>query len=82
MAGNREGGKKAVKTTKERHGGDFYQMIGSLGGSKGKEDGVSKGFGSDKVGADGLTGRERAKLAGAEGGRKSSRFGVPNPRKN
>lgn len=31
------------------------------------------GFASDKVGADGLSGRERARIAGQKGGRKSRR---------
>ena len=52
-----------------KHGDDFYKRIGSKGGSNS----CNGGFASDKVGKDGLTGRERAKLVGAEGGRKSVR---------
>lgn len=33
MAGTREGGLKATKTCKEKHGDDFYRNIGSVGGS-------------------------------------------------
>ncbi len=49
----------------------------AMGGKGGK---LSKtgGFASDKVGADGLTGRERARLVGAIGGLKSTRAGVRN----
>ncbi len=65
MAGRPEGGIKAAKKNKELYGEDFYVRIGAIGGKKGR----TGGFGSDKVGADGLTGRERAQLAGAKGGR-------------
>ena len=67
MPGTKIGGKKAVQTTKERHGEDFYTKIGVLGGSKSR----GGGFGSDKVGKDGLTGHERARLAGMKGGKAS-----------
>lgn len=48
---------------------DYYKKLGHLGGivsSKG-------GFASDKVGHDGMTGRERARVVGARGGRLSRR---------
>lgn len=64
MAGTREGGRKAAETVKKRHGEDFYATIGAKGGKRGK----TGGFGSDKVGKDGLTGPERARLAGSRGG--------------
>lgn len=69
MPGVREGGLKAAKTNKQKYGADFYKRIGALGGLKSR----GGGFASDKVGADGLTGQERARLAGAKGGKNSKR---------
>lgn len=69
MAGTLAGGKQAAKTNKERHGEDFYKKIGSMGGSKSK----AGGFGSAVVGKDGLTGIQRAKIAGKKGGLVSKR---------
>ena len=58
MAGTLEGGRKAAKTNKKRHGKDFYKKIGSKGG----EAKVPKGFAVNK---------ELARKAGKKGGRKS-----------
>ena len=69
MAGNAKGGHQAAKTIRARHGRDFYVRIGRLGGMKSRHG----GFASTKVGKDGLTGSQRAKLAGARGGSKSRR---------
>lgn len=69
MAGNKAGGLKAKQTNLERHGEDFYRRIGHKGGKNGH----TGGFASDKVGEDGLTGRQRAVLAGAIGGHISRR---------
>ena len=69
MPGTRAGGLRAAATNYERHGSDFYKRIGKKGG----ESGNTGGFASDKVGADGLTGYQRAKIAGAKGGRISRR---------
>lgn len=69
MAGTKAGGAKAALTNKKKYGSDFYASIGAKGGKKG----VTGGFGSDKPGTDGLTGRERARIAGARGGRISRR---------
>lgn len=69
MAGTREGGRKAKARNLEKYGPDFYKRIGSKGGRNGK----TGGFASDKVGEDGLTGRQRAKIAGAKGGKISRR---------
>lgn len=74
MVGTRTGGVKAAKINKERNGEDFFSRIGRIGGSHSRKG----GFASNKVGKDGLTGRERARLAGAVGGKKSSRAGVRN----
>ena len=68
MAGTIEGGKKAAAKNLARDP-DFYARIGRKGGSV-KTNG---GFASDIVGDDGLTGRERAAIAGAKGGKKSRR---------
>ncbi len=69
MAGTKTGGVKAATTNKTKYGTDFYAMIGAKGGKRGK----TGGFASDKKGHDGLTGRERARLAGSKGGRISRR---------
>lgn len=64
MAGTKEGGKKAAATNKAKYGKNFYAEIGAKGGRLGR----TGGFASYKVGNDGLTGPQRAKLAGAVGG--------------
>lgn len=63
MAGTLEGGRKASKTNKERHGDDFYKRIGAIGGKKG----TTGGFYANRV---------LARIAGAKGGRKSKRTKV------
>lgn len=67
MAGTKIGGVSASQTNKERYGEDFYKKIGQMGGK------VSKGggFAYEHVGKDGLTGQERARIAGSIGGKKS-----------
>ena len=65
MSGNREGGLKAAATNKERHGKDWYAKIGRKGG----QNGHTGGFAAN---------RELARIAGAKGGKISSRKGVPN----
>ena len=69
MAGPLEGGKKAAATNKARHGDNFYAEIGHKGGIRSS----TGGFASPKVGKDGLTGWERAKIAGRKGGLVSKR---------
>lgn len=69
MSGNKIGGRKAAETNLKKYGKNFYVEIGRKGGSNGH----TGGFNSDKVGKDGLTGRERAKIAGAKGGSISKR---------
>lgn len=69
MSGSKAGGKKTAATIKKKHGEDFYAEIGRKGGKKS----AIKGFASNKVGKDGLTGRERASKAGAIGGARSKR---------
>ena len=48
---------------------NFFKKIGSIGGKNSN----TGGFASDKVGKDGLTGKERSVVAGAAGGRISKR---------
>lgn len=69
MSGTKIGGMKAKQTNLKKHGEDFYQRIGAKGG----RNGTTGGFASNKVGEDGLTGRQRAVLAGAIGGHISRR---------
>lgn len=69
MAGTKRGGESAAATNKKKYGADFYARIGAMGGKRGR----TGGFASKKVGADGLTGRERAIIKGREGGRISRR---------
>lgn len=68
MAGTAIGGLKA-KEKNLANDPDFYKRIGSIGGKRG----TTGGFRSGKVGKDGLTGFERARIAGALGGRISRR---------
>lgn len=69
MPGTKEGAKIAAKTNTTRYGKNFYRIIGSMGG----KNGTTGGFGSKLVGKDGLTGKERALVAGATGGKISRR---------
>lgn len=69
MVGTKAGGMKAAAANKAKHGADFYKNIGKLGGANGH----TGGFASDKVGRDGLTGLQRARVAGAKGGSISRR---------
>ena len=69
ISGTKAGAAKAAATNRERHGDDFYVRIGRMGGHNGK----TGGFASEKIGKDGLSGRDRAVLAGSIGGRKSKR---------
>ena len=69
MVGTKAGGLKAAATNKAKYGADFYAKIGSEGGSRGH----TGGFASEKVGADGLTGLERARIVGKKGGAISKR---------
>lgn len=69
MAGTKAGGLKAKMTNLEKYGKDFYNTIGQKGGRNGH----TGGFASTAVGEDGLTGLQRARIAGAKGGRISKR---------
>lgn len=60
MSGTKAGGIKAAKTNLERHGADFYKIIGHRGGKNGH----TGGFAAN---------RALARVAGAKGGRISRR---------
>lgn len=62
----RLGSEKAIR--------EHYRTIGRKGGQRSN----NGGFASDKIGSDGLTGRERSRVAGYRGGRVSRRTGVKN----
>ena len=76
MSGSRDGGRKAAETNKQKYGKDFYANIGRKGGKNGR----TGGFASEKPGKDGLTGPERAKIAGTKGGKRSKRGPAKNTR--
>ena len=76
MAGTREGGLKARARNLAKDP-NFYKKIGAKGARNGK----TGGYASDMVGEDGLTGRQRAKIAGAKGG-KISRRGAAKENEN
>lgn len=63
MAGTKAGGLLTAKTNKEKYGGDYYVKIGAKGGALGH----TGGFGQGEIG------RQRARIAGAKGGRISRR---------
>lgn len=63
MSGTINGGRRAAITNKAKHGNDFYKRIGSIGGKLG----TTGGFGQGDIG------KERAKIAGAKGGKISKR---------
>ena len=69
MAGNVKGGQQAARTNKRLYGKNFYKEIGALSGKLSR----NCGFASQKVGPDGLTGAERARIAGKKGGSISRR---------
>lgn len=66
MTQTKEGAKKAVASTKEKYGEDFYKRIGTKGGKKGGK----KGFACMSA--------EKRAAAGRKGGKRSTRLGVKN----
>lgn len=64
MSGTKLGGIRAAATNKKKYGKGFYALIGRKGGKNGH----TGGFASEEPGKDGLTGPERAKIAGQKGG--------------
>lgn len=69
MSGTRAGGLKTKAKVIARFGKDYYRQMGHIGG----RNGTTGGFACLDTGADGLTGPERARVAGAKGGRISRR---------
>ena len=69
MVQTKAGGKKTAQTIKEKWGEDFYREIGRKGGKNGH----TGGFASNVIGRDGLTGYQRARIAGKKGGTISKR---------
>lgn len=69
MSGTRAGGLRARDKNRANYGMDFYRRIGEIGGKLSR----SGGFASFERGKDGLTGRQRARIAGAKGGTISRR---------
>lgn len=65
MAGTVKGGKNAAKTNKERHGDNFYALIGAKGGRNGHTGGFA-------------VNPQLAREVGRIGGRRSTRLGVKN----
>ena len=68
--------KSAGETIRQKYGPDFFKRVGYIGGSNG----TTGGFASEKVGKDGLTGRQRASIAGIKGGRIGKRRKRDDPR--
>ena len=69
MVQTKAGSRKTAQTIKEKWGTDFYREIGRKGGKNGH----TGGFASNVIGRDGLTGKERARIAGKKGGTISRR---------
>lgn len=65
MVGTKIGGKKTAKANKEKHGEDFYQRIGRIGGRISR----TGGFAANP---------ELARIAGKKGGKISRRTGIKN----
>ena len=70
----KQGGKKLVATMTEKYGSyEAYKQSMRERASKGGKIGNTGGFASNVIGNDGLTGYERARVAGAIGGARSKR---------
>lgn len=78
MSGTKAGGLKTAATIRKRYGKNFYKVIGREGGKIS----TTGGFASMRVGADGLTGRQRASVVGVKGGRISRRGRDKRPRRS
>jgi hypothetical protein len=75
MPGTKAGAAKAKQTIINRYGVDqdgkslLHKRVGAEGGKVS----VGGGFAHDGIGSDGLTGRERASIVGAKGGKAKRR---------
>ena len=69
MSGTKSGASKATATIYAKYGKDYFRKQGAKGGRVGR----TGGFASSHVGPDGLTGPERAMVAGSRGGQVSRR---------
>lgn len=69
MSGTKEGARKRLEKLRKEHDPEWFKQNASKAGKAG---GNGKGYASEKVGKDGLTGRQRAALAGKKGGQLSS----------
>lgn len=78
MSGTKIGGAKAAKTNTERHGEDFYKIIGSKGGKNATK---PKGFAYARLNYP-LDHPAHPRNAGYKGGAKSSRQGTKNGTRN
>jgi len=70
----RAGAKKARETMIAKYGGEdgYREHLRTIGSQGGKLSG-NGGFASEKIGKDGLTGKQRAAISGAKGGRNGKR---------
>lgn len=83
--GTAKGDQATIKwrnTMEQKYGKDWRQSKMAKIGAKGGHNGSSGGFASDVVGDDGLTGRQRASIAGAKGGRIGKRGSAKNSKKD
>lgn len=74
MVGTKQGGIKLRETMIKKYGSyEAWRKALAEGGRRGGRNGTTGGFASDVRGADGLTGIERARIAGKKGGTISRR---------
>ena len=73
ISGTRLGGLKCRDTNLQKYGPNSYKNIGAKGGRAGRGEDYKGGFACDEKGPDGLTGKQRASIAGSKGGKISRR---------
>lgn len=59
MSGTPEGARKARETKLSKYGADHFKVVAAKGGSAPHSE--PTGYGSNRIGKDGLTGRQRLK---------------------
>lgn len=67
--------KRIAAKTRRKYGEDYFAKIGRKGGKKGWR---GKGFASELLDKNGMSGYERAAKAGSKGGKKSRRGSSKN----